>query len=519
MIRRLRRAASTPFAANGGTRPYASRPLSGEALPAVLLFAVAATLATAAPAWAVIPGLTGPLQALSQMLPQVLPFLAAGLAGALGVRSWRERCGRVIRWLMTGRGIAAGCLGLGAIAAAALINGVGNRSRLAVAAPAAPASGRAGAWSMFRGNLARTGAADTVPGPKQGKVHWAFSDPEARVADLSSSPAVAGNRVYAGSAQASVFDSSGMVYCLDAKTGKLVWRFQTDKQVFSSPSVVNGRVYVGEGLHVDTGCKVYCLDAATGKKLWSTATRSHTEASPAVIGDRLYIGAGEDGVYCLSAATGKPLWHRPGMHIDASPAVANGRAFVGTGYGKLRAMALDAATGKTLWEAASDLPVWGPASVVGGSVYFGIGNGDFVQSNANPRGAVWRLDAATGKTIWRRNLPDAVLTASAVQGGKVYAGCRDGRLYALDAATGKPVWSADCGGPVVASPALDAARVFAAGGNGRVLALDLRTGAPAWSLDVAGGADRDVKLFSSPALANGRLYLGTSKEKFLCIGP
>ena len=32
----------------------------------------------AAPAGAVIPGIAGPLQALGQMLPQVLPFLAAG---------------------------------------------------------------------------------------------------------------------------------------------------------------------------------------------------------------------------------------------------------------------------------------------------------------------------------------------------------------------------------------------------------------------------------------------------------
>ena len=41
-------------------------------------------------------------------------------------------------------------------------------------------------------------------GSVEGVVKWIFNDPEAGVADLASSPAVVGNRVYTGSAQASV---------------------------------------------------------------------------------------------------------------------------------------------------------------------------------------------------------------------------------------------------------------------------------------------------------------------------
>jgi len=490
---------------------------ANDAVRVVVLLSAASVLALAAPAWAVIPGLTGPLQALSQILPQILPFLAAGLAGVLSIRRWRERFSRAVRWLGSPAGLAFSCLTLAGIAAIVAIGRSVNRSRPAIAAPVPPAPGKT-AWPMFRGNLSRTGAVTGGGGPAVGRVVWAFSDPDALNADLSSSPAIVGNRIYAGSAQTSVFDTSGMVYCIDATTGKAVWQFQTEKQVFSSPSVVNGRVFVGEGLHLDTGCKVYCLDAVTGKQLWATTTRSHTEASPAIIGDRLYIGAGDDGVYCLSVATGKPLWHRPGLHVDASPAVANGRAFLGTGYGQLRLLALDTATGKTLWETPSDLPVWGPVTAVDGKVYVGIGNGDFVKSNETPRGAVWCLDATTGKQVWRRDLPDAVLTAVAVQGGKAFAGCRDGRTYAFDATTGQPAWSAPCGGPVVASPAIDASRVYAVGGNGQVVALEQKTGQVTWSLDLTRQTASDVQLLSSPAMGNGRLYLGTSKGKLLCIG-
>jgi eukaryotic-like serine/threonine-protein kinase len=479
------------------------------------VWAVATVFALAAPAWAVIPGLTGPLQALSQMLPQILPFLIAGLAGAVSIPAWRERVERFFRWVSTPRGMVSFLLITGALVGIGFLMRGGDRS--VIAAPSPSASG-GGEWSMFRADLTRSGAAAGSEGPPAGKVLWSYRDPEARVADLSSSPAVVGSRVYAGSAQASVFDSSGMVYCIDANTGERVWQFQTAKQVFSSPAVVGGKVFIGEGLHVDTDCKLYCLDAGTGKKVWETVTRSHTESSPAVVGGKVYTGAGDDGVYCLSAATGKPIWHRGGMHIDASPAVANGKVFLGTGYGKLRAMALDAATGKPLWEALCDVAVWGPPAVVGDRVYFGIGNGDFVKSGPSPKGGIWCLEAATGKQVWRRDVADAVVTAISVRTGRVIAGCRDGKVYAASADKGEIIWSAECGGAVVASPAVDANRVYVVGG-GKVHALELASGKEAWSLDLRPHTASDVGLFSSPALGNGKLYVGTSKEKLLCIGP
>jgi outer membrane protein assembly factor BamB len=347
---------------------------------------------------------------------------------------------------------------------------------------------------------------------------WAFSDPAAREADISSSPAVVGSRVYVGSAQASVFDSSGMVYAIDGSTGKPVWQYRTEKQVFSSPAVADGRVYVGEGLHTDSGSKIYCFDAARGSVLWSVKTKSHTESSPAVVGGRVYMGAGDDGVYCLDAARGTVIWHVGGMHVDASPAVTDGKVFLGTGYGRLQAMALDAATGKTVWSVPSPLAVWGPPSVSGGRVFFGAGNGDFVKSAPVPKGAVWCLEAKTGKQVWRRDLPDAVVTAVLSRGDRVCAGSRDGNLYALDASHGTVAWEAPCGGPVVASPATDGTRVYAAGG-GKLHALNLTDGKPVWSFDVstvtAGGF---VNLFSSPAVVDGKVYFGTGKEKLLCLG-
>ena len=67
----------------------------------------------------------------------------------------------------------------------------------------------------------------------------------------------AGDQIYFGS---SVDDST---HCLDAATGKPVWRFTTEGPVRIAPSYHSGRLYFGS----DDG-HAYCLDARTGKLRW-----------------------------------------------------------------------------------------------------------------------------------------------------------------------------------------------------------------------------------------------------------
>src|SRR5262249_18093090 len=147
---------------------------------------------------------------------------------------------------------------------------------------------------------------------------------------------VDGDRVFIAGAHSSGFSTHGRLYCLDRNTGKELWSFDDGgnvKQVFSTPCVSAGKVYLGEGFHQDRECKLYCLDAGSGEKKREFATGSHTESSPTVVNGRVYFGAGDDGVYCADAETGKEVWHYPGLHVDSSPAVAGGRVYAGSGVG------------------------------------------------------------------------------------------------------------------------------------------------------------------------------------------
>jgi outer membrane protein assembly factor BamB len=379
-----------------------------------------------------------------------------------------------------------------------------------------------------------TTTAGAVDGPApQGdglpyRVAWRFQPNQPSW--IASSPLVAGGRrAYVGAVHGAAY-RSGAVYCLDAATGEVRWTFNNGGnmvQVFSSPRLADGRLYVGEGFHQDTGCKLYCLDAETGRKLWDFRTPSHTEATPCVAGGKVYCGAGDGGLYCLDAATGKELWRLEGLHVDSTPVVVDGRVCGGSGVGDLyketALFCLDAETGKELWRVPTDLPVWGRPAVEGGFVYAGIGNGNFLESAERPAGAVLCLEAATGKRVWRYDVADAVLTHVAADAERVYFGSRDGNCYALERKEGKLVWKVGLGSPVVASPALVAgeggAALYALGSAGRVCRLEAATGQVEWRFDVAKDAKQDadaVQLFSSPCVVTEgegrRVYFGSGLD-------
>jgi outer membrane protein assembly factor BamB len=363
------------------------------------------------------------------------------------------------------------------------------------------------------------------------RVVWRFKP--ATPCWIASSPLVDGDLVYVGVVHGSAF-RTGAVYCLDRATGKPLWVFNNGgkmKDVFSSPHVADGRLYVGEGFHQDLGCKLYCLEAHTGKKLWDFQTESHTEATPCVWRGKVYFGAGDDGLFCLDAATGKESWHLKGLHVDANPLVIGGRLYGGSGVGDAykdtALFCLDAETGAEHWRVPTDLPVWGMPALDGAFLYAGIGNGNFMESAEKPAGAVLCLEAATGKRLWQYDARDGVLGRVAVDVGGVYFGSRDKYCYGVHRKDGKLRWKQDLGSPVVASPALAeggrGSALYVVASGGRVCRLDpVRGGAVEWTFDVGQDTEQNPVLFSSPAVAvshaaggeRRRLYFGSGLQDF-----
>ncbi|MEX2214744.1 MAG: PQQ-binding-like beta-propeller repeat protein [Phycisphaeraceae bacterium] len=396
-------------------------------------------------------------------------------------------------------------------------------------------------WPTYRGNKHRTGAADTAPGPRVPAILWTF-DPAERKGRvmIHSSPTVVGDRVFVGALHQVLTTTQGYVYCVDAggsapaaKPGSLIWRFSaegTAKAIFTSPSVLDGKLYVGEGYHEDTKCRLFCVDARTGKTEWALPTTSHTESAPTIIASRVYFGAGDDGVYCVDGKNLKlvnaqvppeptVIWHHKSLHVDTAPAVADGRVFISTVIGDehadLKILALDADTGDILWQRDTPLPVPGSPSHDAGRVYFGLGNGKLGAPSDKPQGAVWCVDAKTGDRLWEFKTAAGVFNSPALHSGLVVFGSLDKNVYCLDAVTGDLKWKTNVGDAVVAAPVVTEDAVYIVSEHGLIKCIGLAKGDLRWAMDDLKTGEADA--YASPTLAGGRLYVAIG-GKVHCIG-
>jgi len=189
---------------------------------------------------------------------------------------------------------------------------------------------------------------------------------------VHSSPALMGDKVYFLTGNYSDVSSSplGNIIALDVSTGTEQWRFVTNHNVYSSPTISEGILYAGAGL------QRYAINAENGNLIWSTAPPfgANIESTPTVVGNRVYYGDASGKIFSLDAATGSVIWtYTTGNSVSSSPAYADGIIYVGSGDTKV--YALDAETGIKIWDFTTDGPVTSSPLVWSGTVYVGSGIG------------------------------------------------------------------------------------------------------------------------------------------------
>ena len=71
------------------------------------------------------------------------------------------------------------------------------------------------------------------------------------------------------------------------------------------------------------------------------------------------------------------------------------------------------------------------------------------------RGGLTAVDAATGKVLWQRKLPQMNFGAATVANDVVFTSTYDGTIYALHTETGRTLWRAKARAGINAFPAID----------------------------------------------------------------
>jgi outer membrane protein assembly factor BamB len=192
--------------------------------------------------------------------------------------------------------------------------------------------------------------------------------------------------------------------------------------------------------------------------------------------------------------TEKPLLEFPPIYVGGTLYAVNNSGF---------AFALDAKTGKTLWERRIGHLNASSPTYYKHRLYI---------VNLDP-GHIVKLDAKTGKVIWKKDLPGRAESSPVVVDRSVYFGCEDGKLYSLSTLSGEERWATQLSGPVKAAPAYYGGRLFVGDYGGSMNAVDADTGKLIWSTGSLGTGISGGEFYSTPAVAFGRVYAGNNDDR------
>ncbi len=186
---------------------------------------------------------------------------------------------------------------------------------------------------------------------------------------INSSPVVEGTRVFAGHGEENLDTTEqGRLVCLDAGTiqdgkPKLVWKVDGLSLKYATPIYHEGRLYVAD----DNG-RLYCIDAETGKEIWKYKYGNTANGSPVLADGKIYVGEVRGRFHILKPGPTKctelhSQFFRSeagSVEINGSPAVANGRVYFMTSEAIYCLGVKDHKAGSTVRPTASDVPPANP---------------------------------------------------------------------------------------------------------------------------------------------------------------
>ncbi len=274
-----------------------------------------------------------------------------------------------------------------------------------------------------------------------------------------SSPIIANGMLYLSDLVVEKTNVHERVLCFNARSGKRVWMTQHDatppdwfftpeqmRGPGPTPIIHNGRVYA-----ISMFTTLECLDARTGKVVWKhelTAEYqlppSSLDASPLVDGNLLIVSIGGKsaaGVIVFDLLTGREVWKALAEGATwSSPVIVSA--------GGTRQLIVWMRQSVTSLNPTNGAVFWSEPTVSGGSPGFSAVSTPVIQGDRLlVSGLMFQLDRnqPVAKVLWpdtpsgtRRILSDT--STPLFQGDFIYSPRSGGMFVCLEAATGREVW-------------------------------------------------------------------------------
>jgi outer membrane protein assembly factor BamB len=327
------------------------------------------------------------------------------------------------------------------------------------------------------------------------------------------------------------------------------WKTPVHGRAWSSPVVLEGRVWVTTATPDGRQLSALAVDVETGKILhdlklfdvpdpqYAHPFNSYASPTPVIEPGRVYITFGSPGTAALDTRTGKVLWQRRDLECNhfrgagSSPIIFDNLLIMHfDGSDRQYLVGLDKASGKTVWKTdrSIDFQDLGPDGKP-------QADGDFRKAFSTPHivthggapllisigsKATYGYDPRTGKELWRleERSSHSGSTRPVPGHGLIFypTGFPTGQLLAIRLAETRDappevVWKITRGVPSKPSVLLVGDLIFMVNDTGITSCVEAKTGTSVWTSRIAG------TFSASPISAAGRIYFFNEDGKAAVI--
>jgi outer membrane protein assembly factor BamB len=328
-------------------------------------------------------------------------------------------------------------------------------------------------WPQFRGvdrDSKVTGFKAPKAWPAELKQVWKIN-----VGFGDATPVLSGKKIYMIVRQ----NTDEVILCLDAATGKEIWRSTYSSPAVTGPSTSHpgprSTPAISDGKIVTFGVSgiLSCLDAATGKVLWrkenpeNAVPQFYTGMSPLIVDKTciVHLGTKDKGqVVALDLTTGNEKWKWEGdgpAYASPSLMIADKKKHIIVQTEK-NLMSLSLADGKLQWQVST--PVLQrfyncTSPYINGQIIYYTGQGSGTKALLVTKEG----NKFVTKELWSNPEIGAKWNTPVLKDGFLYGFTDLKRLYCIDASTGKTAWNdntvnsdfatiVDCGTVIIGLP-------------------------------------------------------------------
>lgn len=260
---------------------------------------------------------------------------------------------------------------------------------------------------------------------------------------FASGPAIDNNLLVIG-------DIAGDVHAIDATTGNTRWIQKIDGEVAASASFFKDRVLI-----VSQSGFLCALFRHDGRLAWKYDTNDQLQSMPSISMEKTFLGGCDGNFHIVSLLDGLktsdpiPL----GGPTGSTPAVMKNLAVLPIMDGAV--VAIDLKSNSEAWRYVDETQKqeYRTSAAVKDQVVV------VVSQNKNVDG----IDLKTGKRIWRYSMRKRAAASPVIAGDDIWIASTDGRLLRLSLKTGVEKWQFEIRGKFTSSPGI---------GNGRLIIAD-----------------------------------------------